>query len=247
MSESLEDIINGNEATEEPAEQQVEQPTEAEPVQANADDSTEVETTGEKEASTPDADNDPVKGLQAGIVEERRKRQEAEKRIEQYEQYLRSQQQGQQPNKPDFWEAPEEYLSQYARSLQGQFQQNLTNLSVDMMRSTHDDYDEMEAKFTEMAEQNPALIQQLRQSGNPARFAYETAKSEVQRQQLSDPNYLEKMKAEWIAEYEASKKAQVEQEVQKRTLPGSLSTERAAGGSSNRNTGHESLNEILGR
>lgn len=239
--ESLEDVLNGAEAEEE----QVETKVEAKATEEQA-------PTGEKEASSPEAENDPVKGLEAGIAAERHKRQqeaqraeEAERRYKELEAYVRQQQGGQQAKKPDFWEDPEGALNRYAQGLESQMWKRFSDMSEDMMRSSHADYDETIGHFSEMVKANPALVNQLRQSSNPAKFAYEVAKKDRTAAQLSDPNYLETLKAQWREEFLAEQKASVEQTIQKTTLPGTLSTARAAGGS--KRAGHESLEEIMGR
>lgn len=246
MSETLEDVMNDEVTTEEPAEQQAE-----ETIQATADVSEEVtESTGDtveetQAASPPEADNDPVKGLQAGIADERRKRQEAEARLQQLENHFRSQQQTPE-QETTFWDDPDRALNGYAQQLQANTRKMMTDMSEELMRTTHDDYDETIGKFREMVGENPVLIQQMHQSANPAKFAYDAAKQRIQQEQYSDPKFMEKMKAQWLEEYKAEQAGKVEEKIQQ-SLPGTLSTERAAGGNSNRNKSHESLNEIIGR
>ena len=238
----LQEALNG-EVPSEPVEQQIEQPNEAETVQANTDDSTETEPTGEEVAETPAAnvEPDPIEGLKAGISAERHKRQEAEQRARQLEAYIRQNQE-----KPDFWENPEGMMNDYARGMQAQMQQMQTNLSVEMMKTVHDDYDQMEAKFVEYAQANPALIAEMNQSGNPAKFAYDYAKTQTQIAGMKDPNYRENLKAELRAEIEAENKAKIDAEIQRRSqLPGTLSNERAAGGNTGAAYAPTSLESVL--
>ena len=213
--EKLETLFDGEE-TNEPVEQQEQAPIEAQPEQANTDDSAESEPT-DVEASTSEAEEkDPVAGLQAGITAERQKRHEAEERLRQLEAYMQGKQSNQQQEKPDFWENPEGALQNYARSIQAQNWQMLSDMSEEMMRSLHSDYDEVVGgKFHEMAQQNPALIQQMRQSGNPAKFAYETSKNQIRMEQMQDPQYEEKLKAKLKEEILAEQKQATEQEIQK--------------------------------
>ena len=248
----LEQALNGEVPSEEPAEQQIEQPIEAETVQADADDSEQViEPTGEEVTSPPEvkAESDPIEGLKAGISAERQRRQEAEQerqaavqRAQQLEAYIKSNQQ-----KPDFWENPEGTLSNYAASMQEQMRQMQTNLSAEMMRTVHQDYDQKESKFIEMAQQNPALIHEMNQSGNPAKFAYDYVSERERIAEMQDPNYREKLKAELRSEIEAELKQKVESDIQTRsTLPGTLSNERSAGGNTQGAYKAPDLESIIG-
>lgn len=232
MSE-LDEVLNGEDVDETPEQQQVE-----DSIQASPDEVETEQPTGEKEVSPPDTGNDQIEAFKASMMDERRKRQELEEQLKSYQQ--------QSQPKPDFWENPEGVLGDYAKRMQQQLYQTQVNLSTEMMRTMHDDYDEMESKFIELAQQNPALIAQMNQSGNPAKFAYTTAKAEVERQQFADPNYKEKLKAELRAEIEAEQRAKLEGEISKRaSLPGTLSSERATGGK--HSAGHDSLSDLLGR
>lgn len=237
---SLEDAVNGT--TTEP---EVQEEVKAEP-EVKAE-----EPTGETETSPPEVEAktdepDPVEGLKAGITAERHKRQEAEQQLEQYKAYLAQQQQGQQ-EKPDFWENPEKVLGSYAQNLQQQMQQMQTNLSVEMMKTVHQDYDDMESKFVEMAKANPALIAQMNQSGNPAKFAYDTAKAKTEVEQMSDPNYRDKLKAELRAEIEAENKEKLEAAIKNRSeIPGTLSNDRAAGANTQKTYAPPVLQDLIG-
>ena len=248
----LEQALNGEVPSEEPAEQQIEQPIEAETVQADADDSEQVtEPTGEEVTSPPEvkAESDPIEGLKAGISAERQRRQEAEQerqaavqRAQQLEAYIKSNQQ-----KPDFWENPEGTLSNYAASMQEQMRQMQTNLSAEMMRTVHQDYDQKESKFIEMAQKNPALIHEMNQSGNPAKFAYDYVSERERIAEMQDPNYREKLKAELRSEIEAELKQKVENDIQTRSsLPGTLSNERSAGGNTQGAYKAPDLESIIG-
>ncbi len=229
----LDDVLNDEVIESEPVEQQNEQPA-AETVQANTDDSIEVtETTGEEVTATPvveteNKEPDQVTGLKAGIAAERQKRQDVEARLEQYEQQIQQARANQE--KTDFWDNPEQVLNNYARDMQARMQQMQTSMSVEMMRNAHPDYDQTETAFIERAKANPALITEMNQSGNPAKFAYEHEKTQQQIQEFSNPEeYKAKIRAEVMNEMEAEKKAGIETAI-KQQLPGTLSTERAAGG-----------------
>ena len=234
----LEAVLNGEQPVYDEAPPEVQEPEQVEAV-AEA----EPEPTGEEETSTPEveAQPDPVAGLKAGITAERHKRQEAELRAKRLEQQV-----SQQQAKPDFWENPEGVLNGIAQGFQSQIQQVQTNMSVELMRTTHEDYDSMEASFIDMAQNNPALIQQMNQSGNPAKFAYDYAKAQHEINEMRDPSYKDKLRAEIRAELEAEHRKELEAEIQKRsTLPGTLSNDRAAGGNAAQPYSSPSLDSIL--
>jgi len=129
-------------------------------VEAVAEEETEVaETTGE-EVTAPPADNE-VAAFKAKAIDETRKRQELQQQLD----AINSQREAQP--KPDFWENPDEVISQITKDFDSRLQAQSTNLSVEMMRSMHTDYDEKETLFVDMAHQNPTLIMQMNQSGNP--------------------------------------------------------------------------------
>lgn len=217
----LESVFDGEPEVEETVQETVQEDVQ-ETVEATE------EPTGEEETSPPEVEtkSDPIEGLKAGISAERQKRQEAEMRARQLEQQMT-----QTREKPDFWENPEAVLNGMAQGFQSQMQEMKTNMSVEFMRTTYDDYDEMEATFIDMAQQNPMLVQEMNKSGNPAKFAYDTAKAQKEISEMRDPSYKDKLRAEIKAELEAEYKASLETEIQKRSsLPGTLSNDRAAGG-----------------
>ena len=234
MSEALFD----DEITdEEPAEQQIDQPIEAEPEQANVDDSPEViEATGEQETSTPEEESkpDPIEGLKSGIAAERHKRQQTEEYARQLEQQLRQMQQPQQEQQEpqDFWDNPEGTINGLKQEFSSELQRTKIDMSTEFMKSMKPDYVEKETLFLQVAQNNPALVQQMLSSSNPAGYAYDYATKYQQMQELQNPEaYKEKLRAEIMQELEAEQKGKIEAEIQKRTsLPGSLSSERAAGG-----------------
>ena len=226
----LEAVLNGEPYQPEPA-PEPEVPVEAE---AAADEQIQpevAELTGEEETSTPEAktENPVEEGLMAGIKAERQKRQEEQLRNKQLQEQLQALQQ-QQP-KPDFWENPEGILQGMQQQFQAQIHKTQTDMSVELMRSLHDDYDDKEAKFIDMAQSNPMLIHQMNQSSNPAKFAYDYVNQQEKLAQMQDPSYEEKLRAEIKAELQAEMQGKVDAELSKRSsLPGTLTNDRAAGG-----------------
>lgn len=124
----------------------------------------------------------------AALIGERRRRQEAEQQLEQLRaQYAQPQQQPAPQSPPDRWEDPEGYdqwlIGQAARqaeqrAMQAVQQQRIYDSAV-RARAKHEDYDTAHAVFGEMVQANPALFQRMLGEADPAEFAYNAAKTEM--------------------------------------------------------------------
>lgn len=121
----------------------------------------------------------------AALIGERRRRQEAEQRIAEYE--ARLAQQPQQPP-PDFWEDPDQafnhrlntVLPEITERIRSELRVERVKESAEEARSRYQDYDQTIDVFHQLASQNPALGQQMLMSRDPAEFAYKTAKTHQQ-------------------------------------------------------------------
>jgi hypothetical protein len=168
------------------------------------------------QATTTDDEKDDHPVPRKALLEERKKRQEYERQLAEYQGKLSvyEQQLAQRAAQPqaeaqdpsaDFYADPMKFTENRIAAAVGQ--QRL-ELSQELMRATKPDYDEMEAIFVEAARANPALAQQLRQSPNPARFAYDFAKNYSQVKDVGSLDaYAEKIRAEARAAFEAEVKA----------------------------------------
>lgn len=239
---ALEAAINGDlpqlDQAEPPAEAQ------AEPVEETAQAETPEEATGDKEASPPPGDE--VAAFKAKAIDETRKRQAAEQRLAQFEQSM--QQRPAEP--PDFWADPDKALANVAGVVQQQVRAGMTQMSQDMMRMAHPDYDELEAEFIDAANADPSLAAAMAQSANPAMYAYQWAQQQRQIAQYSDPQFMEKHEAELRekirAELEAEMRGDIDAQVEKRrSLPGSIANDRGAGGGQMA-PARPDLNELIG-
>jgi len=131
-------------------------------------------------------------GLQAALIAERKKRQEAEKRLKEIE----------SKPLPDPISDPEGY----AEGLKGQVNQDSMStriaLSRDLMIDTKPDYLEKESVFMGLitdADGNitdTTLHQKFLSAPNPARFAYNHAIEHQEVQKLRNPSYIEQIKRE---------------------------------------------------
>lgn len=201
---SLDSILEGD--SEETAE--VEQKTEAKAKAEAEDEATkEAETEeakGEKSETPAEKDTVPI----AAQIDERRKRQAAEKKAKELEDKLaeferRAEQTNKEPPKrPDPTDDPEGAY----KALEGRILAERINLSREMMMDSKADFPEMEKIFVDLAKQNLELVQQMNASPNPAKFAYTKAKEHN--------DYQEFLKTRDSEEYKAfleSKKAKLEQ------------------------------------
>ncbi len=231
MSVDIETALNGEVS-------EVEQPetTEVATVTEEVTESAEVtEPTGE-ETSTPEVSEpdlaaqledvkSQVDAFKAKAIDETGKRQQLER------QFQAIQQQSAQ-EKPDFWDDPDKAISSIGSQVDDKLQAAMTDMSEEVMRAVHPDYEEKRQIFLDAADQNPALVAQMAQAPNRAKFAYEYGNVHSRMAEFSDPDaYEAKIEAKVRAEIEAEKKAEIEAGIKKHTqIPGSLASERSSGG-----------------
>lgn len=197
----------------------------------------EVEESTEEESATtaqPESDEtttDPeAKNLdwaKVAYLDEKRKRQELEKRLEALEAGGTQQE---RPKGKDLFEDPEGRLQDLKLEVKA-------DISREMMMELKPDYKEKEDVFLALAKEDPTLVVKLRQAQNPAKFAYETAVKHKALEEIGDPTqYREKIKAEILAELSKT---------QPKKKPSLANTTSVGGGIAS--TGESSLADILGR
>lgn len=244
MSEmSLDDVLNGDlsqDHTPEVNEPQVEQP-ETEPTEPTEPERTEPEPV-KPETTAGKADNEPTDWQYKAYKDEREKRQERDARIAELERQLAD-------NKstiPDVFEDQEGFVSQL-RSEMSQAQQSMrTELSREFMMSIHDDYEEKEKVFIELAKTTPALAHAIQSASNPAKFAYEQAKKHLQYQEMQDVDaYRAKIKAEILNELKQEQEKAAQDKASKTSnITPSLASERSS--SATNDVQYESLDDVMG-
>jgi len=144
------------------------------------------EQPGEQDAAPPaeQRDDDGPMVPRRALEDERRKRQDYEKQVHEFQQWMQSQgrqqQPDEQPSAPDVWTDPEGALRHQQQTLQSQFEQQIIATRVEtsrhLMRMQHEDYDELEAVFDRACQQQPQLLHQAAQHPFPAQFAYQQAR-----------------------------------------------------------------------
>lgn len=169
-------------------------------------------------AASQEKDDDRAVVPRKALEDERHKRQEYERKVREYEDWFRAQQQAAQPQ-PKQPEPPDPYIDpvaafqwqqdQFNRQLQAYAQKQehelvmtRVNLSEQQARLQHSDYDEVVSVFVEAAQANPRLLQTMASHPNPAAYAYEIGrKAKVYRDIGDDPTAYEKrLREKWEAE-----------------------------------------------
>ena len=221
--------------------------TTAEAPEAEAVEEVEEAVTEEPEGLPTEPDKPEKTGEVpiAALLDEREKRQAAQRELDQ----LRKQLSEQAPKQaiPDPLDDGEAYAGHINQVVEGKLAQSRIAMSQEFMRMTHEDYDTAEAKFIQMAQENPALIGQMQAATLPAKFVYDTAKKAEKLEKLENVDeYEAKTRAELEAkireELEAKYKTKLDADAAKAaSLTPSLANQRAQGG----NTGVVSVADPL--
>lgn len=150
----------------------------------------------------------------AALEDERRKRQEYERKVSEYETWLRQQQaaqqrqQEQQPQ-PDIWTDPDRVIASLREEnarvradIERQLVLNRIEDSREAALEKYEDYEEVEKIFVEAAQSSPHLLQAMAQHRKPAQFAYETGKRLKLLSEIgTDPDaYIERRIAERLGQ-----------------------------------------------
>ena len=192
--QSLEDILQGVEPTVEEVE--TEETPEVEPEAATTAVESEAKEEAEPEAKAEvEAEKEPW--TKAAYLDEKRKRQDLEKQLKVQE----------RKPLPDVIEDQTAFTDAIREDVYQTVAGMKIELSQDLMRELHEDYDEREAQFLDLAKDNPSLISELNNAANPARFAYETARKHADLQALKN-----------VDEYKAKLRAEVEAELRSEIL-----------------------------
>lgn len=245
MSEqSLDGILSGETVAQE-VQQEVQEAVEPQEV---AQEAQAEEATGETDTPPVSEESKPEESWTKEMaLDERRKRQEAEKRFEALEAELRRLKNPPQepPKAPDMFEDPEGY-----RAFQEmQYRQRSAAEQSALMRVLVPEYAEMESIFVEaaQADQTGHLIAALRQSENPAVFAFEMGKKIKAQREIEAVGSIDNLRAK-IKEEVRQEMLQGQGNQQPRDAKGkfvatpSLATARAS--APNKEVGTESLHDL---
>lgn len=174
-----------------------------------------------------------VDGRTQALREERRKRQELERELQQLREAK---------PKTDFFENPDQALNERLSSHLQPIQERFFKLSVKAARNVagREDYDEVAQAFTEAADNDPTLMTAFRNADDPGEYAYTIGK---QFKELGDvggdiTKYREKIDSQWkgklgeletrLTALEAENKALKESQEKRAKVPQSLNSEPSA-------------------
>lgn len=169
-----------------------------------------------KETEPPSVEKpDEASGYKTAMLAERRKRQEVEDRLRQIEQ------QNQTPKKEEsIYDDPDGFVASRVNQVEQKMTVRILQMSEETAREQFPDYDEKINAFNEAAERNPALMKQMVNSTNPARFAYQTGETYlVTKDAPTIGDLREKLRKEW----EATERPKIEKEIQNRLRSQTLS------------------------
>jgi hypothetical protein len=205
-----------------------------------------VSTTGVQE-TVPPTDKLPQEDYKA-IREEREKRQALQAELEALKAQFNSQQQPQEPPAPPptIWEDEQGWQQHFGAQVAQQAALNAKlDLSEMLNRRDNADFDDMKARFLEMAQQNPAIVQDALADADPWGKAYKIAKNAATMAELGATN-VDELKAK-IREELMTEMQQAQVPVPQLTIPPSLTGERNVGDRTGPAwAGPKPLSELLG-
>jgi hypothetical protein len=245
---TLDEVFSNDEVSQDvPRETPAEVDSKEEPKVDDSEPKTDEPESTVEESSTTEPEKIPL----AALLDERDKRQKAEASAADLEKQLKELTKEPETERPSVFDDEEGAFA----SIDGSFDQKLLNerfnMSREFMGLLKDDYAERENVFMELAKDNPVLQKQLRESLNPAKFAYDTAVEHEQKQKLDeigDPEeFREKLREEIRAELEAEMKGDEEKSPKREPITPSLASETSVGVSDTEVKADESLGDILGR
>lgn len=155
----------------------------------------------------PSSEQEPTHIPIAALKDERTKRQQIEaerqqmaERLQQYEAYFQSLQNGGQEEEPDPVQLiAQQVMSQLQPQQEMQFLTQKVEFAEALARQKWADYDEKVEHFKEAAKANPFLIQELRTAANPAEYAYGVANQILEAKAYSQQPSREQIEAEMRA------------------------------------------------
>lgn len=223
--------------------------SDAERQEATAEDNPAADSAtdkGDSNAATPAAEKDSTANTsndwsKTAYLEEKRKRQELERQLEEVNQAKH------ETKDPDMFADPEGWTKAQEQKTQAQLTATKVSLSREMYAEMKPDYEAKEAKFVEMAQADSALIAKMQAAANPAKFAYETAAKQLALDAIGDPiAYEAKLREKILAELQGSKPA-ADDPITKKIFEKTPSLATASAARSNTDIPRKSLEEMFDR
>lgn len=199
----LDVLFSSDEVEEAPEVVETPEKVEEVPVEESANTEAAEEVAEVKEAPTAPKESAEVEQAwtKSMALDERKKRQDIQKELDDYKAQMAEKA---QVDAPDVFEDQDAFREH----LRAENQAGLLSQKIEMSRmfamGQHDDYEEKEQAFMELAESTPGLADQVRQHANPAAFVYEQGQKSMEFKQMQDVGSMkDKMRAEIRAELEA--------------------------------------------
>lgn len=222
---------------------------------SNSENQGENQNQGEKDqekAETPTVEKKKDWSQQnefKGYLDEKEKRQKLEKELGELKaKFVKSE----EVKKPDALDDPEAAIKYSQDQLQQQIWTQKVGLSESIIKSMGDkfsDYDEKRDLFMDLAKDDPSLAQKLRNSDNPALFAYEAATNHLKIKEFSNPDYeknlREQIKKEILDEMSKSKQTSNNSTSSLPVVKGTSLTNTTGSKNINSNSSRNSLEEIF--
>lgn len=157
-------------------------------------------------AAAPVEAQEPALIPREALLDERRKRQELERRVADFERHMEQQRQQPAPQQRPDWMTDPDTAAQYMRAeIERNNFETRVHMSERMVADKHADYVEMRDVFAEAAVRNRALADELVKHPFPAEFAYQMGKRISLMNEIgSDPvTYKDRLRSEYEAEFRA--------------------------------------------
>ena len=243
MTKSIDELLNGTKETEEAevpepkAEEKPPETTEAKP-------QSDPQPKGVEKAEPPSAGQKADEMVpKSALLEERRKRQELEARVQ-------TKQQEQKPP-PDVLEDPDGYRKHIAHEMEQKVLETRVSISEANARTALADFDEIMGndgtafqKWIEAVQSTPGLYDKFAAHPDPVRFAYDHLKRQRALEEIGDPvAYRERVRKEIEAELAAKQTAEAPPEPPKTTA----GTPTKAPRSGPEWSGPKPIGQLLGR
>jgi hypothetical protein len=226
MSESMDEIFGGEKPAEATPEPTPQPEPEATPEPAPEAQASEPDAAPEPESEPKPEPEPPTVPLQA-LQEERRKRQEYERQLAEYQA-----QKAQEPP-PDFFADPDQWAQHQQKAMQEQMWSQTIAISESLAREMYgaEKFDTAIEAFEGEVAKNPSLAAQMRNAANPALFAYKAGQEALKMREIGGldniDSYIERKVSERLAEHQ-----QKQSQVAQAPRPTSLAGQSSEGGAS---------------
>lgn len=237
--QSLDDVFNGVQP------ELVEEIPEVE-VEAKVEEQTPVQ-----DAPTASKEPESENWTKAMALDERRKRQDVERKLEERERRLAELEalsSGGKKAAPDVFEDQDGFNNHIQSTIQSETLRIKIEMSQELMREKYPEYDELELEFVDLAKNDSSLWAKMQSSAMPAKFVVETVKNAEKLKQMENidewrAQERERLRQELLAEM-SGKKPEVDDA--KPTIRPSLANARSTGKASDE-TLDRALSDIFGR